>query len=210
MRLLCILFLLICSCEKEQLKFIEVPVSEKPKPRSVIKVKKLIKAPVLVLSARKQIGITVSYDPAYRKLAYPGGDVPQSTGVCTDVVIRALRESHKMDLQKLVHEDMKKAFNKYPKIWGLSRLDKNIDHRRVPNLQCFFKRNGDALDLSLNKNNFLPGDIVTCLVGNRPHIMIVSNRTIAGIPLVIHNIGSGTKEDNSLFSFKLSGQYRIR
>ena len=91
----------------------------------------------LAAAAKEQIGVTTSYDPAYVSLAYPGGDVPKEKGVCTDVVIRALREMD-IDLQKLVHEDMKKNFSKYPKRWGLSRPDKNIDHRRVPNLQTFF------------------------------------------------------------------------
>ena len=75
----------------------------------------------IVAAARKQIGVTVGYDPAYRRLAYPNGDVPRSSGVCTDVVIRALRDARKVDLQKLVHEDMKANFAKYPQQWGLKR-----------------------------------------------------------------------------------------
>ena len=94
----------------------------------------------IVEAARKQIGVTVSYDPAYTAMKYPGGDVPEERGVCTDVVIRALREALAEDLQKLVHEDMKANFAKYPKNWGLKGTDKNIDHRRVPNLMAFFKR----------------------------------------------------------------------
>ena len=161
--------------------------------------------------ARRQIGVTVEYDSAYVGLAYPGGDVPEERGVCTDVVIRALRLLD-FDLQKEVHEDMKRNFAAYPKYWGLKRPDKNIDHRRVPNLQTFFKRRGWGLPVSRNAADYKPGDLVTCLVGDSlPHIMIVSDRrNEEGIPLVIHNIGVGTEEENCLFTFPLTGHYRVR
>lgn len=161
--------------------------------------------------ARRQIGVTVEYDSAYVGLAYPGGDVPEERGVCTDVVIRALRLLD-FDLQKEVHEDMKRNFAAYPKYWGLKRPDKNIDHRRVPNLQTFFKRRGWGLPVSRNAADYKPGDLVTCLVGDSlPHIMIVSDRrNEAGIPLVIHNIGVGTEEEDCLFTFPLTGHYRVR
>ncbi|YCM42604.1 DUF1287 domain-containing protein [Verrucomicrobiaceae bacterium 227] len=167
----------------------------------------------LVAAAKEQIGVTTSYDPAYVSLTYPGGDIPMEKGVCTDVVVRALRKMD-FDLQKLVHEDMKSNFSKYPKIWGLSRPDKNIDHRRVPNLQTFFKRRGISLKISKKKEDYLPGDLVTCTVaGNRPHIMIVSDKKSDGIlgdgiPMVIHNIGGGTKEEARLFDFPITGHYR--
>ncbi|MBK1790221.1 DUF1287 domain-containing protein [Persicirhabdus sediminis] len=165
----------------------------------------------IVAAARQQIGKTVSYDPSYQSLSYPNGDIPLEAGVCTDVVIRALRTSHQLDLQKLVHEDMKANFSSYPKIWGLKGTDKNIDHRRVPNLQTYFKRMGYQLKLTDNPANYLAGDLVTCTVPpHLPHIMIVSSRTNAtGTPLVIHNIGSGTREEDRLFEFKLTGHYRI-
>lgn len=161
--------------------------------------------------ARRQIGVTVEYDSAYVGLAYPGGDVPEERGVCTDVVIRALRLLD-FDLQKEVHEDMKRNFAAYPKYWGLKRPDKNIDHRRVPNLQTFFKRRGWGLPVSRNAADYKPGDLVTCLVGDSlPHIMIVSDRrNEEGIPLVIHNIGVGTEEEDCLFTFPLTGHYRVR
>ena len=164
----------------------------------------------LVTASRAQIGKTTSYDPAYRKLPYPNGDVPLETGVCTDVVIRAMRSGLGLDLQKAVHEDMAANFSSYPKNWGLKAPDRNIDHRRVPNLQTYFKRRGWELALTTSPKDFQPGDIVTCTVPpNRPHIMIVSDKCLSdGTPLVIHNIGSGTKEENSLFSFKLTGHYR--
>jgi uncharacterized protein len=166
----------------------------------------------IVKAAREQIGVTVSYDPAYTALAYPGGDVPRERGVCTDVIIRALREAVGADLQKLVHEDMRGHFAKYPKIWGLKRADKNIDHRRVPNLRVYLARHHTRLELpaALEAGRFLPGDIVTCTVmPNLPHIMIISDRKNAqGLPLIIHNIGAGTREEDRLGSFPLTGHYR--
>lgn len=161
--------------------------------------------------ARRQIGITVEYDPAYVVLPYPGGDVAPERGVCTDVVIRAFRGIG-LDLQKAVHEDMKKAFAAYPRNWGLKRPDKNIDHRRVPNLRTYFKRRGWEVPLTRNAADYKPGDLVTCIVGgNLPHIMIVSNRRAAdGTPLIIHNIGAGTEEEDALFLFPLTGHYRAK
>ena len=166
----------------------------------------------IVAAARDQIGKTLSYDPAYTSLSYPNGDVPIEKGVCTDVVIRALRSSFQMDLQKLVHEDMKVAFGKYPQQWGLKSPDRNIDHRRVPNLKCFFERQGWSLPVTQKNEDYLPGDIMTCTVaGKLPHIMVVSDRkSIEGVPLVIHNIGQGVKEEPRLFEFPLTGHYRLR
>jgi uncharacterized protein len=173
--------------------------------------KSVVVASPIVQAARTQIGQTTIYDPAYVGLKYPGGDVPLERGVCTDVIIRALRNGAGLDLQKLVHEDMKKAFAKYPKIWGLKKTDRNIDHRRVPNLSCYFERKGYSLGASKNKRDYLAGDLVACLVGKRPHIMIVSDEKAEdGTPLVIHNIGSGTKEENTLFAFKITGHFRLK
>lgn len=165
----------------------------------------------IVSAARSQIGKTTRYDPKYYALSYPKGDVPIEAGVCTDVVIRALRESLGLDLQKLVHEDMKSSFSSYPQNWGLKRTDKNIDHRRVPNLQTYFKRSGWSLPVSTQPADYRPGDLVTCIVPpNLPHIMIVSDRaSSAGRPLVVHNIGDGTQEEDRLFEFKITGHYRI-
>jgi uncharacterized protein YijF (DUF1287 family) len=166
----------------------------------------------IVGAARKQIGVTVRYDPAYVSLEYPEGDVPRESGVCTDVVIRALRDGLAQDLQKLVHEDMRANFAVYPKIWGLKRPDKNIDHRRVPNLMKFFQRKHTALPVPTadERRRFLPGDLVTCTVPpHLPHIMIISDRKSAeGLPLVIHNIGGGAREENRLGDFPLTGHFR--
>jgi uncharacterized protein YijF (DUF1287 family) len=166
----------------------------------------------LIAEARKQIGVTVRYDPAYASLTYPKGDIPRERGVCTDVLIRALRDALDQDLQELVHLDMKANFSKYPKIWRLKSTDKNIDHRRVPNLMTFFTRKHIAIPLPKNdeKSEFLPGDIVTCTVPpNLPHIMIVSDKkNTSGRPLIIHNIGAGTQEEARIDEFPITGHYR--
>jgi len=165
----------------------------------------------LVNAARYQIGRTVEYDPSYTQLKYPGGDVPMNKGVCTDVLIRALRQAYNVDLQVLVHDDMKQHFSHYPKQWGLSKTDSNIDHRRVPNLQTYFKRSGYNLPVSQNAKDFLPGDIVTVTIPpNLPHIMIVSDKkSWSGTPMVIHNIGQGTREEDRLFEFPMTGHFRM-
>jgi len=165
----------------------------------------------LVRAARGQIGVTLHYAPAYARMAYPGGDVPPDRGVCTDVVIRAYRKAYGCDLQRLVHEDMLKAFSAYPKTWGLKQPDSHIDHRRVPNLQTFFTRRNASLPVSQRGADYLPGDLVTQrLPGNLPHIMIVSDRRRAdGLPLVLHNIGLGTREEDFLFGAAVTGHYRF-
>lgn len=165
----------------------------------------------LVDAARHQIGVTLSYDPAYRRLPYPGGDVPLSTGVCSDVLIRAFRELG-VDLQKAVHEDMKSAFDQYPKTWGLRHPDSNIDHRRVPNLMSFFRRRGWEIGKSRSRSDYQPGDLVTWDLGRGvTHIGIVSDRkSFAGTPLILHNIGQGAAEDDILFQFTIIGHYRPR
>jgi uncharacterized protein len=166
-----------------------------------------------VNAARTQIGKTVRYDPVYYTLSYPNGDIPIEGGVCTDVIVRALRSSHHMDLQKLVHDDMQRAFAHYPKHWGLKGTDKNIDHRRVLNLQTYFKRKGYEQPISAKPDDYKAGDIVTVLLpANLPHIMIVSDKTapITNTPLIIHNIGNGTQEEDRLFEFTITGHYRIK
>ena len=166
-------------------------------------------SPKLVAAARSQVGVTLSYDPRYERLAYPNGDVPLARGVCTDVVIRAYRKLG-ADLQSLVHEDIKKAWSSYPKKWQLKKPDRNIDHRRVLNLEVFFERHGSKLTASNNPRDYKPGDVVAWnLPGNLPHIGIVSDKlTAAGVPLVIHNIGAGTQEEDVLFDYPMTGHYR--
>ena len=164
----------------------------------------------LVKAAESQIGVTLTYDAGYRKITYPGGDVPREIGVCTDVIVRAYRDGLGIDLQKLVHEDMKKAFSAYPKLWGLTSTDRNIDHRRVPNLATYWRRHGASLPVTDNPADWRPGDIFTQMVGGRlPHTGIVSDRKdTTGVPLVLHNIGGGTREEDALFDHKLTGHFR--
>ena len=155
----------------------------------------------------------VTYDGAYHKLEYPGGDVPANIGVCTDVLIRSYRQLG-IDLQKLVHEDMQNNFRVYPskRIWGLTKPDKNIDHRRVPNLQVYFERHAKVLTKSLNAEDYKAGDIVTWMLpGNLPHIGMVVNEIAqgSGNPLIVHNIGRGPEMSDMLFAYTITGHYRF-
>jgi uncharacterized protein len=164
----------------------------------------------LVDAARERTFKSEIYDGSYRAIAYPMGDVPDDRGVCTDVVIRAYRKV-RVDLQVLVHEDMRNNFSAYPKFWGLRKPDRNIDHRRVPNLQNFFQRAGASLPVSSSPTDYKPGHLVTWMLpGNLPHIGIVSDRTVAGTsrPTIIHNMGAGTTEEDILFSYPITGHYR--
>ncbi len=153
----------------------------------------------VVKAARARIGVTRLYDPAYVRLDYPGGDVPNDRGVCIDVVIRAYRAAFDFDFQRAIHKDMTSDFGAYPKIWGLVRPDRNIDHRRVPNMERWFERHGCERDAG----NWMPGDIVTCRVGGSlPHIGIVSDLIGRGGRLkAIHNIGLGTLEDDRIWTY---------
>jgi uncharacterized protein len=165
---------------------------------------------MLIEAARRQVGVTLSYDPAYTRLAFPGGDVPRAKGVCTDVVIRAYRDAFGIDLQALVNADMKAAFSAYPKRWGLRTTDRNIDHRRVPNLQTFLKRQRAQLPIPEDGRQWKPGDIFTSLVGgNLPHIGIVSyDRGRSGRYMILHNIGGGARQEDALLDHKITGRYR--
>lgn len=164
----------------------------------------------LVAAARAQVGVTTRYDPAYFALTYPGGDPPPDRGVCTDVVIRALR-IHGIDLQQRIHEDMRAHFSEYPPLWGLSRPDANIDHRRVPNQMRWFQRQGWERAISTTPGDYAAGDIVAWkLNGNGLlHVGIVSDRKLAdGTPLILHNIARGTQEQDLLFQHRIIGHYR--
>lgn len=154
----------------------------------------------------------VVYDPSYRRMAYPNGDVPSSTGVCADVVVRAYRGIG-IDLQKRVHEDMAQHFALYPKTWHRTKPDTNIDHRRVPNLATFFRRNGKTLKITSNPKNYAPGDIVTWNLkshGALPHIGIVTDRRSAdgSRPLMMHNVGGGQVLEDVLFAYPVTGHFR--
>ena len=168
-------------------------------------------AQALVKAARQQVGVTKEYDPAYVALDYPGGDVPIQTGVCSDVLVRAFRNLG-IDLQKEIHEDMQNNFSAYPQKWGLKVPDKNIDHRRVPNLMRYFERQQIALPEKLERpESYRPGDIVAWdLGGGVLHIGIVSDKLSGRAPLIIHNIGGGAQEEDILFKYRVIGHYRLK
>ena len=152
----------------------------------------------------------VEYDPAYFSIGYPNGDVPKNKGVCTDVVIRSYRKVG-IDLQAEVHRDMARNFEKYPKIWGLKRPDPNIDHRRVPNLQVFFKRFGVSYQVTEIAADYKPGDLVTWMIGGKmPHIGIVTSKKSRDGKrnLIVHNVGAGQVLEDCLFSYPITGHYR--
>jgi len=154
----------------------------------------------------------VDYDPTYFSIPYPNGDVPVSKGVCTDVIVRAYRKVG-IDLQKEVHEDMVKNFSLYPKRWGLKKPDKNIDHRRVPNLMVFFQRHGTTLPKSLQATDYQVGDLVCWdLGGGITHIGIVVDKKSGDEKrnLIVHNIGNGQELSDCLFQFQIIGHYRYK
>jgi uncharacterized protein YijF (DUF1287 family) len=165
----------------------------------------------LLDSAVQQTKVTKGYDPDYVVIAYPNGDVPIETGVCTDVVIRSFRKAG-VDLQKEVHEDMQSNFAVYPKKWGLQSPDTNIDHRRVPNLQIFFTRRGKSLAVSRKAENYRPGDVVSWDLDGKgmTHIGLVSNfwNESTGRYSIIHNIGGGAQLEDRLFDWKITGHFR--
>ena len=164
----------------------------------------------LCIAALELTNQDVVYDPAYFSIDYPNGDIPANRGVCTDVIIRAYRKCG-VDLQKEVHEDMKSNFDSYPTIWGLSTTDKNIDHRRVPNLMKFFDRQNATKPITDNPNDYFPGDIVCWnLGGGTTHIGIIVNiKSRDGQRnMIVHNIGQGQVIEDCLFDFVVIGHYR--
>src|SRR5213078_5195486 len=158
----------------------------------------------IIDGANDQVGKTTGYDPSYQKIDYPNGDVPIETGVCSDVIVRAFRKVG-IDLQKDVHEDMKRNFSAYPTRWGLSGPDANIDHRRVPNLRTYLTRKGKSLSTTGGPENFLPGDIITWDLGTgQDHVGMVVNVWYKPTQryLIVHNIGAGTRMEDVLFAWK--------
>ena len=168
----------------------------------------------LVNAALERLNHKVTYDGSYRAIGFPWGDVPNHIGVCTDVVVRSYRKLG-IDLQQLVHYDMKQSFSQYPNLakWNLIQPDTNIDHRRVLNLQVFFERQGASLPISNIANDYLPGDLVTWDIRpNMPHIGIVTHQVSRDKkrPLIVHNIGKGPKLEDILFTMKITGHYRYQ
>jgi hypothetical protein len=186
------------------------PVSSNNKVANKFPVTQLSKeVNILMQNLELQTEQTKTYNPAYVSLEYPNGDVPISTGVCADVVVRAMRANH-IDLQKEVHLDMSQHFSVYPNRWNLKTTDKNIDHRRVANLMKFFERKQKSISITKNENDYKPGDIVAWKLNNGLlHIGMVYNGTNEDrMPLIVHNIGNGTTIADVLFQWEIIGHYR--
>jgi uncharacterized protein YijF (DUF1287 family) len=209
--LVAVLLLSSLSCQKPQLALRTPAGTETPpvvtKPLADNAPPQLTQ---MIASAIEQTTVTTGYDPAYVGIEYPNGDVPQETGVCSDVVVRAFRKAG-IDLQKEVHEDMGRAWEDYPKRWGASRRDANIDHRRVGNLRTYFERQGKSRAITTDRAQYLPGDIVAWDLGNKvDHIGIVVNiwsEQSKGY-LIVHNIGSGARMEDVLLNWEITGHYR--
>jgi len=168
----------------------------------------------LVNAALERLSHKVTYDGSYREIAFPLGDVPDNIGVCTDVVVRSYRKLG-IDLQERVNADMSINFNHYPNLakWDRTGPDTNIDHRRVLNLRVFFARNGTALPITKNANDYRPGDLVTWdIMPGMPHIGVITHKrsTNKKRPLIVHNMGKGPKLEDILFTMKITGHYRYR
>lgn len=204
------ILLLLNSC-KEESKLTEIFVLNQKEITQDISIENPKSfAEKLSNAALSIIDPDVIYTPAYVGIKYPNGDVPAKTGVCTDVIIRAYRKLG-IDLQKEVHEDMKANFVLYPKTWGLKSTDKNIDHRRVPNLEVFFGRKGEKLKFTQNASEYETGDLVTWMInGKMPHIGIVTHKKSADGKrnLIVHNVGGGQVLEDCLFSWKIVGHFR--
>ncbi len=209
--LLTLTAILACACQQQAVKAIK-PLKP-PEQQTEIRALPDKTSPNLKLvidGAIDQVGKTTSYDNSYQKIDYPNGDVPIETGVCSDVIVRAFRKAG-IDLQKDAHEDMKNHFSAYPTRWGMKGPDTNIDHRRVPNLQTYFTRKAKSLATTGGSDTFLPGDIVTWdLGGGVDHVGMIVNVWYKPTQryLVVHNIGAGTRMEDALFAWKITGHYR--
>ena len=157
-------------------------------------------------SARAQVGVTLIYDPKYVRIKYPMGDIPKVRGVCTDVVVRAFRGIG-IDLQKEIYIDKKRNPKRYKGLYYTDRLDPNIDHRRVKNLQAYFAAKGFRVN-----DKFKPGDIVVWKLpgSNLDHIGICSDKLNKnGEPLIIHNVGAGAQEEDVLREYNIVDHFRV-
>ena len=199
--LVIVLFLASCNQKKEN-----TSIAQNAKTIAKTFPEKLSEAAISIIDP------SIDYDPAYFSIKYPNGDVPKNKGVCTDVIIRAYRKLD-IDLQKEVHEDMIAHFSEYPNLqkWGMTKTDTNIDHRRVPNLEIFFERNGEKLPVTNNPKDYKTGEIVTWMINDKlPHIGIVTNQKYRDGKrnLIVHNVGGGQVLDDCLFDYKIVGHYR--
>lgn len=203
----CLIMLSLVGCQQRSSRVTVIP------PAPVAKSLPTTASPQLkqlLDAAIEQSQVTTGYDPSWVKIDYPNGDVPAETGVCSDVVVRAFRKAG-IDLQKEVHEDMTRAWTQYPKKWGASGTDTNIDHRRVLNLMTYFSRQGKSLPITGERADYLPGDVVAWdLATGLEHIGILTN--LSSEPdqhyLIVHNIGAGAKIEDVLLTWKIVGHYR--
>ncbi|NJM80366.1 MAG: DUF1287 domain-containing protein [Flavobacterium sp.] len=205
-----IILVLLFSCQEKLTKKTKIIAQEVVEKPIIVNQNPKTFAEKLANAAISIIDPEVEYIPDYVSLKYPNGDVPPKTGVCTDVVIRAYRKLN-IDLQKEVHEDMKSNFSFYPKTWGLKSTDKNIDHRRVPNLEVFFERKGEKLPVTQNPNDYKTGEIVTWMINDKlPHIGIITHlkSTDGKRPMIVHNVGGGQVLQDCLFSYSIVGHFR--
>ena len=201
------LLVLVVNCKKESSRIVsthsEIEIPEKIDFELTNAQQKISDAALSIVDA------SIDYDPIYFNIDYPNGDIPAGKGVCTDVVIRTYRKLG-IDLQKEVHEDMKTNFSIYPKTWGLTKTDTNIDHRRVPNLMVFFSRFGKEKTMSQSAEDYEPGDIVCWRLNNgMTHIgIVVGKKSKDGKRYqIVHNIGSGQIMEDVLFDFEIIGHY---
>ena len=209
---LTICFLLFCaaSCQRQHPPGRAVESVPPPSISKVLPENSSWQLRQLVEAAIEQTKITTGYDPAYVAIDYPGGDVSQETGVCSDVLVRAFRKAG-IDLQREVHEDLGRSTSSYPTKWGANRPDHNIDHRRVLNLTTYFERQNKAVPITINREDYLPGDIVAWKLSEGvEHIGIVVNlwtETSKGY-LIVHNIGAGARAEDVLLNWEIIGHYR--
>jgi uncharacterized protein YijF (DUF1287 family) len=207
---LCFILVICADCQRRS----DLQVAQTPKPPATTQkpwaANTSPQLKQLVENALDQTKVTTGYDPSYIGIEYPDGDVPLETGVCSDVVVRAFRKAG-IDLQKEIHDDMARAWSVYPKKWGASRPDSNIDHRRVLNLMTYFERKHKALPITTNRDDYVPGDVVTWdLSSGIEHIGIVVNTwsEVEKAYLIVHNIGAGARREDVLLNWKITGHYR--
>lgn len=161
----------------------------------------------LCVAARNQLKDKVRYDGSYYSMDYPMGDVPKGVGVCTDVVIRSYRELD-IDLQQLIHEDMKRARSEYNGYYHTKHLDPSIDHRRTQNQETFLKRQGAELSITKNADDYKPGDLVFWDVANGHVGIVIDQKAPSGNYYIVHNIGRGNEKEDFLFGAEIVGHYR--
>jgi len=170
----------------------------------------------VLIGAKKTVANADAYGAGYISISYPGGDVPREVGVCTDVIIRAMRNAG-VDLQAELHRDVARARRAYPMVKGNG--DTNIDHRRVRTILPWFLRHWDAhtIDLDDTSDPLRPGDVVFMDTfpskAGPDHIGIVSDRLgDSGHPLIINNWTDGyvTSEMDLLGFVPITHRFRIR